>query len=320
MKQPVIKPALNLKRMMMVVAMTACMISHAFAAATPKTESTLMNDRITLGDVFDGVTSNADYYLAPAPAIGKTKTLNTADLVRISEAFHLGWTPDNNMQQVVIRRFSDNIDYYDIRAALQSKMAQHLKGQKFEMTLSDRSLSLRVPDAKNKTVIIQNLSYNPAKSEFSATISAATAPENKTEVSGRLYEISQLPVLKDPMRPGDVISERDIDYVDMRATNITNNMVVDASKLVGLTPRRGISAMKPIMAGDVQPPVIIKKGEIVTMMLKNNIINLTTQGRAMDDGSEGDIIRVMNTTSKQVVGATVTGPQAVSIKPTTGTM
>lgn len=320
MKQLAVKPVPSLKRMLMVVAMTACMVSHAFAAPVPKAESAVTNDRITLGDVFDGVTSNADYYLAPAPAAGKTKTLNTADLMRISDAFNLGWKPENRMQQVVIRRTSNNIDFYDIQTALQDKLSERLKGQKFEMSLSDRSVSLRVPDSKNKAVVVQNLSYNPAKGIFTATVSAAAAPETKTEVSGRLYEISQLPVLKDPLRPGDVISLGDIDYIDMRTLDITNNMVVDAEKLVGLTPRRGIPAMKPVMAGDVQPPVIIKKGEMVTMTLRNNIVSLTTQGRALEDGSEGDVIRVMNITSKQVVGATVTGPQAVSIRPATGSM
>ena len=51
------------------------------------------------------------------------------------------------------------------------------------------------------------------------------------------------------------------------------------------------------------------------MLLKSDIISLTAQGRALDNGAAGDAIHVMNTTSKQVIDAVVTGPQAVSIRP-----
>lgn len=319
MKALEITKTLDLKRLMMAVAMTACLVSHAFAA-TPKMESTVTSDQITLGDVFDGVRDNADHYLAPAPAAGKFVTLNASDLTRISAAFNLGWTPDNNMAQVVIRRSSTTIDRYDIQAALQGRLAEELKGQKFEMDLSDHAISLKIADASNKAVAVESLAYDLAKSEFKATVSAASAPDVKKEVKGKLYQISQLPVLREPKRPGDIIAAADIDYIETRALDITSSMVVDAGKLVGQTPRRGISAMKPVVAGDVQPPLVVKKGDLVTMALKSNTLNLTAQGRAMDNGAEGDTIRVMNTNSKQVVGAIVTGYQAVSIKPLMNTL
>ena len=85
------------------IAMTACLAAPAFATAIPKSDSVITHDQITLGDVFDGVTADADHYLAPAPELGKTITLGTYDLVRISDAFNLGWTPDGSTQHVARR-------------------------------------------------------------------------------------------------------------------------------------------------------------------------------------------------------------------------
>jgi flagella basal body P-ring formation protein FlgA len=310
---------LNLKRLMMAAAMTACVVSHAFAA-TPRKENVIMHDQITLGDVFDGVRDNADYSLAPAPAPGRSVTLNAGDLARISEAFHLGWAPDGSLQQVVIRRSSREIGAHDIQQALQKKLAEELKGGKLELELSDPSVSFRVPDGTDKTVNVESLTYDAARGEFKATVSAAPAPEIKKEVKGRFYSISRLPVLKTPLRQGDVISAHDIDYIDIRAADISPGMVVDAAKLVGQTPRRGISALKPITAGDVQLPLIIKKGDLVTMMLKSDILSLTAQGRALESGSAGEVVRVMNTSSKQVVEGVIAGPQTVSIRPLANTL
>lgn len=305
---------LKIKKLMTAVALTACMTGYVGAAfaASPKTESVITHDRITLGDVFDGITENADYYLAPAPALGKTTTLNANDLTRISEAFNLGWTPDNNLRHVVIRRSSGEVDRFDIQAALQKELAAELKGQKFDMELLDRSISFRIPEDADRTVLVEGLKYDIAKGTFRAAVSVA---KTKKEVSGRVYPISRIPVLSAPKSPGDVIAASDIDYIEMRAPDITSSMMTDAARLIGQTPRRGIAALKPVTASDVRMPMIVKKGDLVTMVLKSSAISLTAQGRAMDNGAEGEAIRVMNNSSKQVVDAIVTGAQTVSIKP-----
>jgi flagella basal body P-ring formation protein FlgA len=247
--------------------------------------------------------------------MGKTLTLNAGDLLRISQAFNLGWAPENNLRQVVIRRSSNEISSQEIRSALQKKLTEELKGQKLEIELSDAAAGLLVPGNVDKTLRVDALSYNAAGGEFRAAVSAAGAPETKKEMAGKFYYLSRVPVLKEPLRQGDVISAGDIDYIDLRAANIAAGMVVDAGKLVGQTPRRSLAAMKPVMAADVRPPLLIKKGDLVTMLLKSDIISVTAQGRALDSGSAGDAIQVMNTASKQVIDAVVTGPQAVSIRP-----
>ena len=297
------------------IAMAACLAAPAFAAAIPKSDSIITHDQITLGDVFDGVTADADHYLAPAPELGKTVTLGTYDLVRISDAFNLGWTPDGSTQHVVIRRASDEIDRFDVQAALEEKLQKEMNGQKFDMELTDNSVGFHVPATADRTVNVERLTYNAAKGEFRAVISAAVAPDAKKEVSGHYFLINKMPVLKFPMNVGEVIKTDDIDYIDMRSSDITSSMLTDAASLVGQSLRHGIPAMKPVTASDVRLPVIVKKGDLVTMVLKNSTLSLTAQGRALDNGATGDAIRVMNSTSKQVVDAIVTGTQTVSIKP-----
>jgi len=309
---------MKIKKLIIATAMTVCMAAPAFAAATPKTESVITHDQITLGDVFDGVTADADHYLAPAPELGKTLTLGTYDLTRISDAFNLGWKADGS--HVVIRRASNEIDRFDVQASVAKKLQEKMKSQRFAVELNDHTVGFHVPQATDKAVNVEKLTYDPENSTFVAVVSAATVPDVKKEVSGHYFPISAIPVLKMPLRPGDVISADDIDYVDMRSTEITSSMVTEAANLIGQTPRRGISAMKPVTLTDVKMPVIVKKGDLVTMILKNDVISLTAQGRAMDNGAAGDAIRVMNSTSKQIVDAIVTGSQTVSIKPPLGTL
>jgi len=303
----------TLQKLLMTAALAALSFAPALAA-TPKTESLVNGDRITLGDVFDGVTANADHYLAPAPAMGKSVTLTAIDLARISEAFSLDWKPTSSLQRVVVRRASNEIGKADIEAALQEKLMDEMDGQKFDMDLASGALAFQVEPGAAKDLKVENFLYDAVKGEFRATVYPAASPADKKEARGKIYPIVSLPVLRHPLRQGDVISADDIDYVDMRSAEIGPTVIVDAAKLAGMTPRRGIAAMKPVTAADVQAPLAVKKGDLVTMTLQNSILNLTTQGRALDSGAEGESVRVMNVSSKQIISATVAGPQTVNVK------
>ena len=66
----------------------------------PKAYSTITGDTITVGDVFEGVKANADFYLAPAPEIGKIRVISLNELVQISQVLKLGWEPEHNLHRI----------------------------------------------------------------------------------------------------------------------------------------------------------------------------------------------------------------------------
>lgn len=310
MKCPETKKTLNGRLLLMAVAMTASVFSHAFAA-TPRNESIVTHDQVTLADVFDGVTDNASYVLAPAPDMGRTLTLNVNDLTRIAKVFDLDWQPGTTPQQTVIRRAFNEVGATDIKEAVINRLEAQLGGQRLDADLADPTTTLKVPGAEVASISVDNLHIDAARGEFTATVSAGDA---RKDVNGKYYTIAQLPVLKAPLRPGDVITKGDVDYIDVRSSDVSPTMIVDADRLIGQTPKRGLSALKPLVASDVTAPMIIKKGDLVTMTLQSDIMMLTTQGRAMENGAAGDVVKVMNTSSKQTIDAVVTGPQAVTVR------
>jgi len=298
--------------LLMAVALTALAMGKAWGAEL-KTDSVIAGDTVTVGDVFRDSGESSSRYLAPAPAPGSALTLKVPDLTRISDAFGLGWTPDTPNDHAVIRRAAaDIVDRYAIEAALQEKISAMMSGQKFDTDISDHNLSLRVPTDGAKTVQVDDMKIDLAKNHFTALISAGAG--TRKEVQGRVYALAQVPVLKNPMRPGDVIGAEDVDYLDMRATDISSSTVVEAAKIIGMTPRRGISAMKPVAIADLEQPMMVKKGDLVTVMLKSGILNLTVQGRALQNGSEGEAVRVVNTASNRTLEGIVTGSQTVAVQ------
>lgn len=304
-----------MKKFIAALAMTGFMMTSAYAA-TPRPQTEVDGSVVTVGDVFEGVTHDASYVLAPAPAYGKTLTLNTYDLKRISDAFNLGWFPQDGFAQTVIRRSGHSVDHYAIEAALQKKLSEALAGRKFEMRLDDRSVAMHLPEDAGTALAVSNLKYDLARGDFSALVAArdSSLPAARREVSGRLYPVTSVPVLKAGLRQGDVISQDDLEYVDIRTSELGANIITDASKLVGMSPRRGLQPLKPLASSDIILPIVVRKGDIVTMVLESGTISLTAQGKALEHGAEGETVKVSNTSSGQTLEAVVTGPRTVRVR------
>ena len=304
-----------MKKFFIAIVMTVFTLNGAHAA-TPRAEIEVEGSVVTVGDVFEGVTHDAGYVLAPAPAYGKTLTLGSYDLKRISDAFNLGWYPQDGFAQTVIRRSGHSIDRYAIEAALQKKIAAALSGRKFEMRLDDRSIAMHLPEGAGTALEVSNLRYDLARGDFTALVAArdSSLPAARREVSGRLYPLTSVPVLKAGLRQGDVISQDDLDYVDIRTAELGANIISAPSKLVGMASRRSLQPLKPLAASDIVLPVVVRKGDIVTMVLESATISLTAQGRALEHGAEGETVKVSNTSSGQTLEAVVTGPRTVRVR------
>lgn len=305
------------KSVFMALVMTVLVVGKAWAGdvhmqnVTPRSESTVTADVITVGDVFQGAPRHADHVLAPAPALGSELVLNAHDLTRISDAFGFGWKAQSAMEKTVIRRDAQEIDRFQIEAALQEKLALSLPGQKFETVLDSRTSALYIPPHEMAAVSVEDLRYDLSRGVFRATLAAADV---RRDITGQLHLLTSVPVLAQAKRSGDIITRSDITYLDIRSADVSAQMIVDEKQLLGLSPRRSLPAMRPVAAGDIVQPMLVKKGEMVTVSLQNGSMFLTTQARALENGGSGSLIKVMNMSSRQVLDAVVTGAQSVSIR------
>lgn len=299
------------KSLFMALLLTVMVVGKAWAGdITPRSESIVVNDVITVGDVFDGAGRHAEHVLAPAPALGSEMVLSAHDLTRISDAFGFGWKPQSGMDKTVIRRDAQEIDRFQIEAALQEKLAAALPGQKFE-TVLERSGSLFIPPHEIAALSVEDLRFDLARGTFRASLEAG---KTRREITGQLHLLTSVPVLAQPRRAGDVLTKADITWVDMRAADVAAHTIIDAAQITGLSPRRNLAALRPLSAADMVQPMLVKKGDMVTVTLQSGSIHLTTQAKALENGASGELVKVMNMSSRQVLDAEVTGQQSVTIR------
>lgn len=136
-------------------------------------------------------------------------------------------------------------------------------------------------------------------------------------MSGNFDVMSEVPVLSEKLRKGDVIRKEDIRMMAYPEEKIRRDTVMNAEDLVGKTPQRGISANRPIRLAELQAPHLVEKGKTVEMQFATDYIKISTLGEALEDGAEGQTIRVRNADSGTTVQAKVISADTVEVRSTT---
>ena len=112
---------------------------------------------------------------------------------------------------------------------------------------------------------------------------------------------------------GEIIAEGDLQTITVPERDLSSNAVVDLKSLVGMEVKRTLREGSIIRKNAIAAPLLVRKKELITLTVQTNQMRLTAQGQAMDDGAMGDVIRVMNLTSKKVISAVVSGKQSANV-------
>lgn len=284
-------------------------------AASLRAETILTGDNLTVGDIFDNAGRNASYVLGPAPQPGKDMVLNSRTLLRIAMALDLPWQPSSTADQIVVRRAATRIDRTMILDAVSTELRGKVTEKDFKLDVANPDLNMDLPHDAAATLEVTNVSYNPRTSRFEATVSSPSVanPLKQVNISGSVRAMALVPVLKTSLRNGDIIGQNDLDYVEMFASDLTTDTLIRDQDLIGTTPRRAVASGKPLRSIDVQSPQLVGRGETVRIVFKEGSLNLSATGKALQNGSRGDVIKVVNTNSNRPIDAIVSASREVIV-------
>jgi flagella basal body P-ring formation protein FlgA len=77
--------------------------------------------------------------------------------------------------------------------------------------------------------------------------------------------------------------------------------------------RRQLRAGQALKIADLAKPDLVQRDQSVTLIYDAPGLYLTVRGKALDGGTEGDVVNVLNLQSKRTVSGVVTGRGQVSI-------
>ncbi len=136
--------------------------------------------------------------------------------------------------------------------------------------------------------------------------------EKSFVIRGRIDNLIEIPVLNRSVHYGDLITKEDITWKKVSDRKSGRYLVSNPEDLVGRHPKgKYIRAGVPINQQDVIMPLYVEKGSYVTVSYENGKVNLQMKGKALDQGYQGNTIRILNEASHKIVHATVEGPSRV---------
>lgn len=92
---------------------------------------------------------------------------------------------------------------------------------------------------------------------------------------GELVRVTlvDVPVPRHDLREDTTISESHIEWVTMNQSDLTRNMITDADRLIGLTPRRFLAAGAPVRVSDVHAVTLIDVPVAIRDIRRGNLIS-----------------------------------------------
>jgi flagella basal body P-ring formation protein FlgA len=116
-----------------------------------------------------------------------------------------------------------------------------------------------------------------------------------------------------PITRGLTINPSHLQLREMNISKLNGSYFTSIDDVIGLEAKREISPDATIIANQLAPPIMIKRGESVIMTAKSDSLSVRILATALKDGYEGEQISVRNKQSKRIIDARVIGPGRVSV-------
>lgn len=135
-------------------------------------------------------------------------------------------------------------------------------------------------------------------------------PGWRYEYAVRARVIAMVAVASAPVSSNETLTDAQVTIERRDISNIADP-VAAPQEAVGKMSRRMLRPGDILRSGQLSSPILVKRGDAVTMIARVEGIEVSTAGEALDAGGEGVVVRVRNASSGQVVRMRVSGPGTV---------
>ncbi len=289
-------------------------IARAEEIIVLKPASEVNSPSVKLSDVFSGVPVALDRAIATAPAPGKSVTYDVNVLKKLAVNNRLDWQPESLADRAVITRAATKISQDMIESAVLDKLKSEKLNGKIEIMFDNKALEINLPADRAPKFTLNNFDFDALNKRFRSELVAETgATPLVLPVTGRVVVKRDVPMLARRLERGMTIGESDIAWITVATDKLTNDVITDPSQLIGRELRHDLASGQPISARAIIPARLVTRGSLVTMKIQTPYMTVTAQGRALQDGAVGDVVRVTNTQSNRTVEGTVEGAGVIRI-------
>jgi flagella basal body P-ring formation protein FlgA len=113
-------------------------------------------------------------------------------------------------------------------------------------------------------------------------------------------------VARQPVARGALLRAEDLRVEELRLDELPTTVVSDLDEAIGKEARVALAAGKPLTLQSLATAAMVKRGDLVRVMIEKNGLRLSVSGEALETAGAGERVRVVNDSSKrELVGRVI---------------
>jgi len=138
-------------------------------------------------------------------------------------------------------------------------------------------------------------------------------PYKKALFRAKVHIYESVVVTNRVMAAGELVTPEVIHVEKKEISALMPGYITDSKKPIGFIIKRMTNSGTILEESMLDKPVIIQSGSMIHITATVGDASVQTQGVALQDGKEGQAIRVRNTVTKKIVSGTVIGADVVAV-------
>ena len=255
-----------------------------------------------------------DFGSSPKP--GKIKSFDKKKITSIICGQR--YLPDSitiiSPQQIFVKRLSQTISKQDVRQFVDTQLALFFMNKEYELkTLNVRGLE-PYPQGNTTLVLDSNDIVNKkGKLSFFIDIIIDGTKEDRLSISGLVARYENVFYTKRSFKKGETISIDDIILKKKNIFELSENFIKVFHEIDGKILKSGIRKGEYLKTSLLTEPPMVQKGDIVTLVARNENLLIVTSAISKEDGFKNELIKVENINSGKLVRGIVKEKSKVEV-------
>jgi flagella basal body P-ring formation protein FlgA len=317
---------MNMRSLVLATALLATQATAAWAqssgdiiaAPVLRANVTVSGELVRIGDVIENAGTAGQIAIYRAPDLGTTGRLPTEQVLSALRAHQVIGVDVRDLREISVTRLARTLDAKDIEMQVAHAL-EHRGGLGDAANLSltfDRDLQdVKLEVSNTGAMAPISVRYEPRQGRFDVTFEIANervgAP-TRLRFTGTAVETVEAAVLARNVERNELIKSSDV-VVERRPKAELGGDAATRDRVVGMQARRQLRAGQSLKVADLVKPDLVQRDQTVTLIYEATGLYLTVRGKALDGGTEGDVVSVLNLQSKRTVTGTVIGRGQVAI-------
>lgn len=148
---------------------------------------------------------------------------------------------------------------------------------------------------------------------LTAIVSIDNVPRTEVTLSGWIDVFDSVVCTSRRLNKGKIITSDDIYLAKRNISRLHPNILTDMDQAVGLMLKHDVMENDCLKDNILQKATIVKRGDVVTILVERGGIRVTAPGKILEKGCQGEYIRVQNAISKKNINARVVNDSTVMV-------